>query len=524
LVLLAAEQTFLAGALLSYLWWQRRQQKKESGTPLRLHSWIPIACYVILISVVILFVCRHAIGVDESAMLFQAKTFRTGSLTVSAPPESEGLYRAEFHFHQHAMYRGRWFSQYPAGWPAVIAAAMTVGAETLLNPSLALLYLILLYRLAGEVFGNNTAVLAVSVLATAPAFLYLSSGFLTHISCAVLVFGSFYCTFRARQPNAVLPLIGAVVCLAGAAMIRQYTAFLAGLVIGPLAIAAAWPSRKRLLALVGAIAACAAMLGSWNYYYNKMLMGDPTASPYSYNFPHLFSWSPGHIMDRLINSTRWSLQGTMMYVFVLMAPLILVCLAWERKQRMFVWSLAALFGILVLGHVPFELGSGEYFWRPTSSGSLTIGERYYSEAYFAAAILTGRGLELLFEYFKATRRAVVICLAVLGAAQCVHLGIFMQKTRERNNFAVALQEFILADHATDAVIFGPPYFGDINFNGPDWQSAPKFYMLDPAESKREGLVRVLGRKNWVVVNYDDDRKIVTAKRYSLEPKGTAQGL
>jgi hypothetical protein len=517
LILVAVEQIFLTGALVSYLWWEGRNSNSPAGTPVRLPVWLPFACYLVLITVVIAFATRHAIGVDESAMLFQAKTFRTGNLSVPAPPESEGLYRAEFHFIQHVIYRGRWLSEYQPGWPAIIALAMTLGVQTLLNPALALLYLILVYKLAREVLGVDTAVLATLVLATAPAFLYLASGFLTHIPCGLFVLGAFYCAWRARQPDSpVRFLAGVVVCLACAATIRQYTALLAGLIIGPLAISGAWPSRKRMLVLAGSVMICGAALAGWNFYYNQTLMGDPMRVPYSLNFPQPFIWSPAHLFNRLVNDTRWSLQGTMMYGFVLMFPFMLVCLFRERAQRLFVWSLAAIFAALVLGHIPFSLDSGQYFWRPESSTvSFTIGQRFYSEAYFAVAILTGRGLELVFEYFHASRRAATVCLIVLVLAQCVHIGVYMEKTRERNNYAVALQRFVLADPSTQAVIFGPEYFGDINFNDPDWQHEPKFYMRDPGESRREALVRLLGRRNWVVVRFDDGRRVVTAQQYSL---------
>jgi 4-amino-4-deoxy-L-arabinose transferase-like glycosyltransferase len=515
LILIAAEQIFLAGALATFLLAERRNAVTAGVVP-RLPWWLPFACYLVLMTVVILFVTRHAIGVDESAILFQANTFHSGRLTVPAPPESEGLYHTEFQFVQHAMYRGKWFSQYPAGWPALIAMSMFLGADSILTPALGLLYLILVYKLAREVLGYDTAVYSVLTLAVAPAFLFLSSGFLTHIPCATFVLGAFYFAWRARQSKSVLPLIGAVVCLAGAAFIRQYTAALVGIVIVPMVLAAAWSSAKRIVTVLVTGAVCAALLMAWNFHYDEVLMGDPLRSPYSYNFPHLFNWSLSHILDRLINATRWSLQGTLVYVFVLMLPLSIFCLARERAQRCFVYLLAAVFASLVIGHIPFSLLSGEYFWRPISNSSFAVGERYYSEAYFGAAILTGRGLELVIEYFNASRRSVAVCMVVLCLAQCLHLGLFMHRARVRNEYAIALQRFVLATPSTNAVIFGPDYFGDINFNGWDWQHAPKFYMHDPTtESKRKALVRLLGRRNWVVVQYDDDRRVVTAQEFAL---------
>ncbi len=60
---------------------------------------------------------------DETAYLFQAKTFAAGQLWAPAPPEPE------FFEHEHMIMRnGRWFSKYPPLWSALLAVGVKIGA------------------------------------------------------------------------------------------------------------------------------------------------------------------------------------------------------------------------------------------------------------------------------------------------------------------------------------------------------------------------------------------------------------
>ena len=176
LLALAAQHLLL---LPPAIWLLRRPTGSGRGW-VRLEIWLA----VYLAGAVTLGYWRGkggAIPADESAWSFQARIFAAGTLTAEAPATvSPG-------FEWNLIHRGRWFTQYPPGWPAILALGQLLHIEWLVNPLLGLLLLILTHRLGLELFDEATARAAVALCVLSPYFLFDCVGYLSHTLCAVLI-------------------------------------------------------------------------------------------------------------------------------------------------------------------------------------------------------------------------------------------------------------------------------------------------------------------------------------------------
>ena len=113
---------------------------------------------------------------DEIGYLFQAKIFELGRLYVPSPCEKDA-----FDF-PHMINNGRWYSQYPPGYPILLLLGLILGAPWLINPLLAAGATILIFYLGKEVYGAGIGLLA-SVLASCSIWLLLmSSTMMSHTS------------------------------------------------------------------------------------------------------------------------------------------------------------------------------------------------------------------------------------------------------------------------------------------------------------------------------------------------------
>ncbi|MCB9420974.1 MAG: glycosyltransferase family 39 protein [Ardenticatenaceae bacterium] len=112
---------------------------------------------------------------DSITYLFQAEILARGRLWANAPP------LPDFFDHQFLLVRnGRWFGQYPPGFPAVLAIGMLMGQPWLINPLLAALTVPLLYWLGKELYGRATGLLTVLLALVSPFFLFMSGSMMAH--------------------------------------------------------------------------------------------------------------------------------------------------------------------------------------------------------------------------------------------------------------------------------------------------------------------------------------------------------
>lgn len=133
---------------------------------------------------------------DEAAYNFQAKIFLTGRLYVPSPCAKE-----IFDF-PHVVNNGRWYSQYPPGFPALLSIGYIFKAPWIINTLFAALIIILIFFLGVELFDETVAFLASLFTSLSYWFLILSSTMLSHTThlffCSLFLL--FYIRFL-KQPN-----------------------------------------------------------------------------------------------------------------------------------------------------------------------------------------------------------------------------------------------------------------------------------------------------------------------------------
>jgi hypothetical protein len=112
---------------------------------------------------------------DEVAYWLQGKYFAAAHLSVPSPPEWSA-----FALPHTTNAGGRWYSIFPPGWPAVLAAGFLFHVPTLVNPIIAGLTIVVLFGLVRQLYGAPTANLAVALLALSPMFLIMSAGLMSH--------------------------------------------------------------------------------------------------------------------------------------------------------------------------------------------------------------------------------------------------------------------------------------------------------------------------------------------------------
>ena len=160
---------------------------------------------------------------DEIAYLFQAKIFASGHLTAPSP-----CFREAFDF-PHIICNGRWYSQYPPGYPLLLVPAMVAGTPWLLNPLLAALAIILFYLLGKEIYGERVGRLA-ALLGAASIWLVLMSATMMSHTSGMLFFALFLLfLFKSEKFPSILNGLVAGVGLGMAVLIRPYEAVLISL-------------------------------------------------------------------------------------------------------------------------------------------------------------------------------------------------------------------------------------------------------------------------------------------------------
>jgi hypothetical protein len=114
-------------------------------------------------------------GGDEMAQLFQARLLAAGRLW--------GVAEQPYQFFsgiQTASIGGRWFAQFPIGWPLLLAPSVLLGMPWIVNPLLAGWTAASLYRFASKIGDDATARLATILFATSPFVLLMSGSQMNH--------------------------------------------------------------------------------------------------------------------------------------------------------------------------------------------------------------------------------------------------------------------------------------------------------------------------------------------------------
>lgn len=157
---------------------------------------------------------------DELSNLFQAKIFALGKVTVASPSPREA-----FDF-PHVVNNGRWYSQYPPGFPLLLALGWALGMPWVVNPALAALATIVFYLLGKEIYGEAEGRLAAVLGALSLWFLLMSSTMMSHTSSMLFYALFLLFSFRSLSTPSFRNGLLAGAALGMALLIRPFNAAL----------------------------------------------------------------------------------------------------------------------------------------------------------------------------------------------------------------------------------------------------------------------------------------------------------
>ncbi len=221
---------------------------------------------------------RAPFSQDEMAQRFHAHILLAGRLF------AVGEAHPEFFSITGALDRaGRWYSMYPIGGPALLAAGAALRATWLVNPLLTAVTACGLYRFAAACFGEGPARASVLLFALSPFILIMGASEMNHVgtlalaALALWALASWTTAPNGRTAARAAAVIG--LCVGGMVTIRPLDAVAVALVIGlfQLSVLAREPHRARSLALQ---VAAGALPVAWLLYVNARTTGHPLLFAY----------------------------------------------------------------------------------------------------------------------------------------------------------------------------------------------------------------------------------------------------
>ena len=390
---------------------------------------------------------------DGCVYMFQARLFSHGMLTAQLPPEPN--------FFENALVilSDKWYTQYPPGYPVLLALGVLMGVPWLVNPILAALTIAGIYLIANELYGRNIAKLSALLACTSSFFLFMSSEFLSHSSTLFFItaaFLSFVWMIKKKRP-----FLAAITCgtaLGCALLCRPYTTAWVCVSLGIAAIV----MRKQLSIphiLIGAIPLIAA--GVAFLAYNAATTGHPLLFGYiaAHGTEHLPGFHQDPWMERshtLIQGIKYfigNLNGLDYYLFEWPIPSLFfmaLYLAFGKKET-WDWILVGWMSALFIGQV-------FYFFN-----EFDFGPRFVYETLPAVILLTSKGIVLSTKHVAAWLKTPsyaharsTICLILIGFFLFALLFNVPKTAKSYHNVYtedVTIQKYLKKNNIEKALVF-----------------------------------------------------------------------
>lgn len=119
--------------------------------------------------------------IDETLYFVQARMFRHGELVRSLDPALQRFFMPR----QSVFLHGLWFSQYPPGWPALLAVFDAIHAGWIAAGVLSALTVALTFALGRRLGSPTVGLLAAALLLFQPSYLVFANGYWSHAACAL---------------------------------------------------------------------------------------------------------------------------------------------------------------------------------------------------------------------------------------------------------------------------------------------------------------------------------------------------
>jgi hypothetical protein len=335
--------------------------RSEHAVSRRTLVLVPLATFVV---VWLATVARtHADNIDEVLYALQAHRFAIGHATWALDPALQRFVKLPL----MVVTPEGIYTQYPPGYPAILALFVRFGVPSLCGATLGALAVVATQRLGARMATASVGLLAAVLLATNPIFLRWSAAYMSHVAALAALCGAAWLLLdateradRRRDWESVL----AGVLLGVAFSIRPVTALAVVLSIwlSLLARRLGWPRLRRVTAMlcVGAALPFVALLA-----YNAATNGDPFQLGYQAAQGHyndmgfglrgyvLYDrdvqpvvaatrFTPADAVRNEIVSAVWPLARDLLPVWWLL-PLVAVAIAYRKQLR---WAIVAAFSVL----------------------------------------------------------------------------------------------------------------------------------------------------------------------------------
>ncbi len=424
---------------------------------------------------------------DSCMYLFQARLFSHGMLFEQVPPEPQ------FFANVLAILSDKWYTQFPPGYPAILAVGVLLGIPWLVNPILGALTSIGIYLIANELYGKSIAKLSALLACTSSFFLFMSSEFMSHTStlfCITVAFLSFVWMVKKKRP-----LLSAMVCgtaLGVALLCRPYTMVWICVPMGIAAIVMRKEVSVRhiLIGAVPVLAACLVFLA-----YNHATTGHPLLFGYialhgTEHYPgfHQDPWmAESHTIAQGVKYLLGNLNSLNYHLFEWPIPslfFVVLYLAFGKKET-WDWVLVGWMSSLFVGHA-------FYFFN-----QFHFGPRFVYETFPAVILLTSKGIvtstQLLAAWSKTPSYAharSVVCLVLIGIFLFAMLLNIPATAKSYQNIHygkdVTIYKYLEANSVEKALVFvkdEPTFRVHYPFNAPF--ANPHIYAKDRENENRK---------------------------------------
>jgi 4-amino-4-deoxy-L-arabinose transferase-like glycosyltransferase len=387
---------------------------------------------------------------------------------------------------------GRWYSQYPPGYPALLSIGYIFKAPWIINTIFAALTIILIFFLGIELFDKKVAFLASLLASLSYWFLILSSTMLSHTThlffCTLFLL--FYIRFIKHPclPNSLIAGFGFLMAF----LIRPYESVLFAVPPAIYLLFLMFKEPKKYLNAVLPMAFMAALSLAILLAYNYGTTGNPLKMGYIERYgpehgigfgrkgytdtPHTFfrgaDLTAKHFYQLHLHLFGWpisSLLGILLYLFYFVKDYRV------RESR----NLEALLLFIILSTIVGLL----FYWGL----SPILGARMYFQLFSVLVVLTAAGIvefiraSRLSRILKLNRRSIQIALLVIFTvyAYAVRLPSFARQSPEAYivdliypdflSFNKRFDETIKALHIDNAVVLlRPLYMANKYFPDTGW--------------------------------------------------------
>lgn len=385
--------------------------------------WISAAfvlSFCMIFSAVILDGIPHV--TDEAVYVFQAKIFNLGRVTVSSPCAPDAF------DYPHMINNGRWYGQYPPGYPLLLMPWVALGIPWLLNPLLAGLSIFVFYYLGAEIYGRRIGILTSLLAAMSIWLLIRSATMFSHPSCMFFMSIFMLAFFRWLRLNSMSNACLLSFSLGMAFLIRPSTVIFMGLPFVATIIRIFFGEmRKRRADAIAMILVGFSFLALFGIY-NQQTNGHPLTLGYSalygseavYGFGKVgFTETPHSLYLGQINAFRnlASLNKCLFgWPFTSAWLLIPVVIAWWKQRRVPTADLLLIssFGLLIVGY------SGYAAFTPY------IDPRLLYEGIPIMLLLSAKGLNMILAWIEQPcvlrtllKRAIGAFLAILFISHAI---------------------------------------------------------------------------------------------------------